>query len=131
MPAKLNTEILAAAIAGFEEQTKRLNAQIAELRQMLNPRRHLQTSCLAGRSRLAEETGGEAYMLGFGAPVSFAPYLEEICGHFAHQYRVTLLIKPENKAGFRDVRFASEVPNAEVVAATRVYVPAAWEEPNR
>jgi hypothetical protein len=37
MPTKLNSEILAAAIAGFEEQKKRLNAQIAELRQMLNP----------------------------------------------------------------------------------------------
>jgi hypothetical protein len=37
MPTKLNTEIVAAAIAGFEEQKKRLNAQIAELRQMLNP----------------------------------------------------------------------------------------------
>ena len=37
MPTKLRTEIIAAAIAGFEEQKKRLNAQIAELRQILNP----------------------------------------------------------------------------------------------
>ena len=37
MPTRLKTEIIAAAIAGFEEQKKRLNAQIAELRQMLNP----------------------------------------------------------------------------------------------
>ena len=37
MPTKLKTEIIAAAIAGFEEQKKRLNAQIAELRQVLNP----------------------------------------------------------------------------------------------
>ena len=37
MPTKRDTEIMAAAIAGFEEQKKRLNAQIAELRQMLNP----------------------------------------------------------------------------------------------
>jgi len=37
MPTKLRTEIIAAAIAGFEAQKKRLNAQIAELRQMLNP----------------------------------------------------------------------------------------------
>jgi hypothetical protein len=37
MPTKLKTEIIAAAIAGFEEQKKRLNAQIAELRQILNP----------------------------------------------------------------------------------------------
>jgi hypothetical protein len=37
MVTKLKTEIIAAAIAGFEEQKRRLNAQIAELRQMLNP----------------------------------------------------------------------------------------------
>ena len=37
MPTKLKAEIIAAAIDGFEEQKKRLNAQIAEVRQMLNP----------------------------------------------------------------------------------------------
>jgi peptidoglycan hydrolase CwlO-like protein len=37
MPTRLKTEIIAAAIAGFEEQKKRLNAQIDELRRMLNP----------------------------------------------------------------------------------------------
>jgi hypothetical protein len=36
MPTKLRTEIIAAAINGFEQQKKRLNAQIAELRQMLS-----------------------------------------------------------------------------------------------
>jgi hypothetical protein len=37
MPTKLNTEIVTAAIAGFEEQKKRLDARIAELRNMLLP----------------------------------------------------------------------------------------------
>jgi peptidoglycan hydrolase CwlO-like protein len=37
MPPKLNDEVLVAAIAGFEEQKKRIDAQIAELRQMLSP----------------------------------------------------------------------------------------------
>jgi hypothetical protein len=76
-------------------------------------------------AQLSEETGGESYMLGFGAPIAFAPYLDEITEHLTHQYRVTFLIKPEKKAGFRSVRFATEVPNADLVAATRVYVPAA------
>jgi hypothetical protein len=39
MATKLKTEIIAAAIDGFEEQKKRLNAQIAELRQMLKENR--------------------------------------------------------------------------------------------
>jgi hypothetical protein len=37
MPTKLKTEIVTAAIAGFEQQKKRIDAQIAELYQMLNP----------------------------------------------------------------------------------------------
>jgi hypothetical protein len=36
MPIKLTTEILTAALAGYEEQKKRLDAQIAGLRQMLD-----------------------------------------------------------------------------------------------
>src|ERR1700730_7211527 len=36
MATKLTTEILTAALAGFEEQKKRIDAQIADLRQMLN-----------------------------------------------------------------------------------------------
>ena len=35
MPPKLDREVITAAIDGFEEQKKRINAQIAELRQML------------------------------------------------------------------------------------------------
>jgi hypothetical protein len=36
MPARLNHELITAAIDGFEEQKKRIDAQIAELRQMLS-----------------------------------------------------------------------------------------------
>ena len=75
-------------------------------------------------AQIAEETGGESYMLGFGPLVSFAPYLAELSGHLAHQYVATFLAKPGNKAGFQSVRLTTEVPNAEIVGANRVYVPA-------
>jgi hypothetical protein len=74
-------------------------------------------------AQIAEETGGESYMLGFGPLVSFAPYLADLSEHLAHQYVVTFLVKPGNKAGFQSVRLTTEVPNAEIVAAGRVYVP--------
>lgn len=74
-------------------------------------------------AQLAEETGGEAYMIGFGPPASFAPYLDEIAAHLAHQYRVTFLMTPGVKGGLREVRFTTEVPNAELLAAPKVYVP--------
>ena len=75
-------------------------------------------------AQMTEETGGEAYMLGFESPVSFAPYLKEVAEHLAHQYLVTFLVKPGNKAGFQAVRLTTEVPNAELVSAGKVYVPA-------
>jgi hypothetical protein len=75
-------------------------------------------------SQVAEETGGEAYYLGFGAPVTFAPYLEDITRRLTRQYLLSFLAKPEKKAGMQRIKLRTEVPNAELVAADRVYVPA-------
>ena len=65
MPTKLNPEVIAAAIEGFENQKSRLDAQISELRAMLNgrhtesasaepPRRKRRRISAAGRKRIAE-----------------------------------------------------------------------------
>lgn len=74
-------------------------------------------------SQLTEETGGEAYMLGYGPLVSFAPYLSDMTQHIAHQYSVAFTVKQPPKSGMIPVRFATEVPNAEIVAAPKVYLP--------
>lgn len=74
--------------------------------------------------QIAEATGGAAYMLGFGPQVSFQPYLAEISAHLSHQYWVNFLIAPRAKAGFQAVRLITEVPNAGLVYAGKVYVPA-------
>jgi hypothetical protein len=75
-------------------------------------------------SQVGDETGGEAYYLGFGAPVSFAPYLEDITRRLGRQYLLTFIPKPQKKAGMQRVKLQTEVPNAELVSADRVYVPA-------
>lgn len=75
-------------------------------------------------AKIAEETGGESYMLGYGPLVSFSPYLAEISEHLAHQYVVTFLVTPGKKAGLQQVRLTTEVPNAELVSAHQVFVPA-------
>ncbi len=66
MPAKFTPEILTAAIEGFESQKRRLDEQIAELRQMLGggrrepgssprpTRRGGRKMSAAGRARIAE-----------------------------------------------------------------------------
>lgn len=76
-------------------------------------------------AQLAEETGGESYMLDFGPAVSFVPYLDDVARHLAHQYAVTLLMKPPENPGLASVRFSTEVPNAEIVAPPRIYIPSA------
>jgi len=76
-------------------------------------------------AQLAEETGGEAYFLGFGPPVSFAPYLENVAERLSHQFLVTFVATPGEKAGFQSIKITTEVPNAELVSARRVYMPAA------
>jgi hypothetical protein len=75
-------------------------------------------------SQLADKTGGESYFQGFNTPVSFAPFLEEFAERLNHQYMLTFLIKPDKKPSYQHVRLETEVPNAELVTADRVYVPA-------
>ncbi len=74
-------------------------------------------------SRLADETGGEAYFQGFQTPIAFAPYLEDLTDKLKHQYLLAFLAKPGKKAGFQSIKLETEVPNAELVAPARVYVP--------
>jgi hypothetical protein len=65
MPTKLDNEILAAAIEGFEAQKKHIDTQIAEIRQKLGgggaepaatpgPGRKRRKMSAAGRKRIAE-----------------------------------------------------------------------------
>lgn len=75
-------------------------------------------------SKVTTETGGEAYFLGYDTPVSFSPYLDDLTRRLTHQYLLTFLAKPGKKPGLQPVKVRTEVPNAELVAADMVYVPA-------
>jgi hypothetical protein len=80
-------------------------------------------------SMITDQTGGEGYYIGFtGPPVAFAPYLDDLAGRLTRQYLLTFLAKPEKKAGMQSVKLMTEVPNAQLVSADRVYVPAAPEQ---
>jgi hypothetical protein len=74
-------------------------------------------------AQVADRTGGEAYYIGFNGPaVSFAPYLSDLTRRLTHQYLLTFLAKPPKKAGWQQVRLSTEVPNADLVSAGRVWV---------
>jgi len=73
--------------------------------------------------QLTDETGGEFYIQGMQAPIDFKPYLDAFADRLQHQYLVTFLAVPEKKASYQNIRFETEVSNAEIVAADRVFVP--------
>jgi len=77
-------------------------------------------------AQVSDETGGESYAIGFyGPPVTMSPYLDDLGHRLTHQYLLTFLAKPEKKSGMQRIRLQTEVPNAELVGASQVYVPAA------
>lgn len=75
-------------------------------------------------SRMADETGAEAYFQALEMPISFGPYLDDFADRLKHQYKLTFLAKPRREAGLQRIKLDTEVPNAELVAADYVYVPA-------
>jgi hypothetical protein len=75
-------------------------------------------------SELSDQTGGESYMIGFGSPVSFQPFLEQILDHQSRQYLLTFVARPAQKSGFQPFRVVIENKDASIAAPDRVYVKA-------
>jgi hypothetical protein len=74
-------------------------------------------------SHVAEETGGEAYYLGFGPLTSLAPFLADINHHLANQYLVEFLGNPGSSVGeLQDVVVKSNVPGLDLMAPYRISV---------
>lgn len=75
-------------------------------------------------SQLSDETGGESYFIGFGSPVSFQPFLEQIREKQGHQFLLTFMARPERKSGLQRVKVRVIEKDADIAAADRVFVPA-------
>ncbi len=74
-------------------------------------------------SELADSTGGEAYYLATDSPPSFTPYFNQIAKRMQHGYLLTFKAQPGAKSGMQPVKISTEVPNVDLVAQSRVYVP--------
>jgi hypothetical protein len=74
-------------------------------------------------SRLADETGGEAFFQGTSTPVAYAPFLHELTTALNHQFWLTALAKPEKKGSLRRIRVRTEVSGVEISAPENLYVP--------
>jgi hypothetical protein len=66
---------------------------------------------------------GEAYFIGMtGAPVSFAPYLEDFARQLENPYLLSFVPKHQKKAAWQQVRVGTEVHTVDLLSAGRVYV---------
>jgi hypothetical protein len=75
-------------------------------------------------SQLSDATGGEFYGIGFGSPVSFQPFLQDILQHMKNQYLLTFEARPERKSGLQPMRVAVTEKDASIAAPTKVFVKA-------
>ncbi len=75
-------------------------------------------------SELADETGGDAYFQGYSTPVSLSPFLNQLNKRLNNQYRLEFLAKAQEKAGLQPVKVKTEDHKIEIVAATKVWIPA-------
>jgi hypothetical protein len=80
-----------------------------------------------GIARLSEESGGESFFLGRGAPVSFRPFLQSIQTSLDNQFLLEFAARPDRRAGLRRFSINTEVAGVELLSADNGWVPAAGE----
>lgn len=73
-------------------------------------------------SKMTDETGGEVYYLGFSAPVSFKPYLDEINLHLNNQYLLSFAGDGGEKGKYLRIQVKSELPNVEFSHANNAFI---------
>jgi hypothetical protein len=73
---------------------------------------------------LSDATGGESYWVGFGAAVSFEPFLKQIESDMQHQYMLTFVAKPRWQSGLEPIHISIPDKNASIAAPTSVWVKA-------
>lgn len=74
-------------------------------------------------AHVAEETGGEAYFLGFGPVPSLAPFLADLSDHLANQYLLEFLANPAKGPGaLQQVTVKSKLTELEVMVPDKVWV---------
>lgn len=73
-------------------------------------------------SMLSDETGGDSYMIGFGSPVSFQPFLQKIAQQWQNQYLLTFSAKPQDKSDLAPLKVSVIEKDASIAAPDRVFV---------
>ncbi len=75
-------------------------------------------------AHVADETGGEAYFLGFGPLPSLAPFLSDLADHLGNQYLLEFLAKPAEGSGeLQRVTVKSKITDLDVMVPNKVWIP--------
>ena len=72
---------------------------------------------------VSQSTGGRAYWQGFGNPVSFAPFLDDLSTRLKNQYELGILAKPGNKPQLQSLKVKVNAPGTKVDAPEKILVP--------
>jgi hypothetical protein len=75
-------------------------------------------------SKMTLETGGESFYMGFGPPVSYKPYLDELHKHLANQYLLSFAGDGGTKGKFVSPHLKTELGGVELMYANQAYFPA-------
>jgi VWFA-related protein len=75
--------------------------------------------------RISQQTGGQAYFLGFGMPVDLRPYFDSIQMHLNNQYLLAFVGNGGQKGKFEPVKVTSELRNVGILTPSEVYLPGA------
>ena len=75
-------------------------------------------------SQVSDETGGEAYITTFSAPVSFDPFLADVLDKLNNQYLLVFSAKPSRKAELQPVKVRVKEKDVDVAAPDKVLVKA-------
>jgi hypothetical protein len=74
-------------------------------------------------AHVADETGGEAYFLGFGPLPSLGPFLSDLADHFANRYLIEFVAPPAAGSGeLQQVTVKGKTAEIEIMAPDKVWV---------
>jgi len=73
--------------------------------------------------QVSDGTGGKAYWQGFGNPVSFSPFLDDLHTRLMNQYELGILAKPKSKADLQTLKVKTTASGVKIDAPQMVLVP--------
>jgi hypothetical protein len=73
--------------------------------------------------QVSEGTGGKAYWQGFGNPVSFVPFLDDLSTRLQNQYELGILGRPKNKTALQALKVKATVSGVNLDAPRMILVP--------